>query len=199
MIDLTGGQPDLTPEWVPWMMEGTPATRDLSEKVYLWSDDNLSNDYFWRYLTDEQRGAIKAYRNYGRVACFKGIDRASFAFNTAADPRLFDDQFDLFRRFVEMGLDMYAYTTFTTPDLDAARPALVDFVDRLQRIHPLLPLRTVPLEVTMFAPVQSRMNGDCEAAMANQYIVASYWQRVEPALILALTDLRNKNICDVEL
>ena len=52
---------------------------------------------------------------------------------------------------------MYAYTTFTTPDLDGSRAALSDFVDRLQRIHPLLPLRTVPLEVTVFTPVQSRI------------------------------------------
>jgi uncharacterized Fe-S cluster-containing radical SAM superfamily protein len=196
MIDLTGGQPDLTPEWVPWMMEELQQ-RDLSGKVYLWSDDNLSNDYFWRYLNDDQRAAIKAYRNYGRVACFKGIDRASFAFNTAADPNLFDDQFDLFRRFVDMGLDMYAYTTFTTPDLDAAKPAIVDFVDRLQRIHPLLPLRTVPLEVTMFTPVQSRMNDGCEAAMANQYAVASYWED-ELVRRFAPTE-RAKNICDLAM
>lgn len=196
MIDLTGGQPDLTPEWVPWMMEELQQ-RDLSGKVYLWSDDNLSNDYFWRYLTDDQRAAIKAYRNYGRVACFKGIDRASFAFNTAADPNLFDDQFELFRRFVDMGLDIYAYTTFTTPDLDAAKPALVDFVDRLQRIHPLLPLRTVPLEVTMFTPVQSRMNDGFEAAMANQYAVASYWED-ELVRRFAPTE-RAKNICDLAM
>ena len=106
-------------------------------------------------------------------------------------------QFELFQRFWILGLDIYAYATFTTPDLDAARPALVDFVDRLQRIHPLLPLRTVPLEVTMFTPVQSRMNGDCEAAMANQYAVASYWEE-ELARRFAPTE-RAKNICDLAM
>ena len=196
MIDLTGGQPDLTPEWVIWMIEELQR-RNLTEKVYLWSDDNLSNDYFWRYLTEEQRAALKAFRNYGRVACFKGIDRASFALNTGADPTLFDEQFDLFRRFVDLGLDMYAYTTFTTPDLDAARPAVTDFVDRLQRVHPLLPLRTVPLEVTMFTPVQGRMDCRCEAAMANQYVVASYWE-AELAQRFTPSDL-TKNICDVDM
>ena len=196
MIDLTGGQPDLTPEWVPWMIEELQR-RDLTKKVYLWSDDNLSNDYFWRYLTDDQRAAIKGYRNYGRVACFKGIDRESFAFNTAADPALFDAQFDLFRRFVEFGLDMYAYTTFTTPDLDGSRAALSDFVDRLQRIHAFLPLRTVPLEVTVFTPVQSRIDSRCEAAMANQYVVASYWQE-ELVRRFGASDL-SKNICDVNM
>ena len=44
VIDLTGGQPDITPEWVPWMMEAL-IDRGLSNHVYLWSDDNLSNDF----------------------------------------------------------------------------------------------------------------------------------------------------------
>jgi hypothetical protein len=173
------------------------AHRDLTGKVYLWSDDNLSNDYFWRYLTDDQRAVIRNYRNYGRVACFKGIDRESFAFNTAADPALYDAQFDLFRRFVAFGLDMYAYTTFTTPNMDGARAAMLDFVDRLQRIHPLLPLRTVPLEVSVFTPVQSRIDSRCEAAMANQYTIASYWQE-ELARRYSASEL-STNICDVNM
>lgn len=48
MIDLTGGQPDLVPEWVPWMMAELKE-RGLKHQVYLWSDDNLSNDYFWQF------------------------------------------------------------------------------------------------------------------------------------------------------
>ena len=171
--------------------------RDLTSKAYLWSDDNLSNDYFWRYLTDEHRATIKGYKNYGRVACFKGIDRESFAFNTGADPALYDQQFDLFRRFVEFGLDMYAYTTFTTTNMDGARASLSDFVDRLQAIHPLLPLRTIPLEVAVFTPVQSRIDGHCETAMANQYVVASYWQE-ELVRRFSTSDL-GKNICDVNM
>jgi uncharacterized Fe-S cluster-containing radical SAM superfamily protein len=196
MIDLTGGQPDLTPEWVPWMMEELQR-RDLTERVYLWSDDNLSNDYFWRYVSDDQRAMMTAYRNYGRVACFKGIDRTSFAFNTGADASLFDEQFELFRRFAELGLDMYAYTTFTTPDLEGARSALSSFVDRLQRIHPLLPLRTVPLEVAVFTPVQSRMNSRCEAAMEHQYTVASYWE--EELTRRFLPSELSKDICDLDM
>jgi len=48
VIDLSGGQPDLTPEWVPWTMHEL-RQRGLDHSVYLWSDDNLSNDYFWRF------------------------------------------------------------------------------------------------------------------------------------------------------
>ncbi len=43
VIDLSGGQPDLTPEWVPWTMRAL-RDRGLEGRVYLWSDDNLSND-----------------------------------------------------------------------------------------------------------------------------------------------------------
>ena len=57
VIDLTGGQPDLVPEWIPWMMRELKA-RGLDGEVYLWSDDNLSNDYFWRFLSDADRELV---------------------------------------------------------------------------------------------------------------------------------------------
>ena len=110
VIDLSGGQPDLTPEWVPWMMDEL-YRRKLQDKVYLWSDDNLSNDYFWRYLSTRQQRLMRGFRNYGRVACFKGIDERSFVFNTGAEKEGFDRQFELFRRLADVGLDLYAYVT----------------------------------------------------------------------------------------
>ena len=57
VIELTGGQPDLTPEWVPWMMAEL-RSRKLERSVYLWSDDNLSSNYFWRYLSDASRELV---------------------------------------------------------------------------------------------------------------------------------------------
>jgi uncharacterized Fe-S cluster-containing radical SAM superfamily protein len=114
IIDLSGGQPDLVPEWVPWMMDEINA-RGLSEKIYLWSDDNLSNDYFWKFLEDSDRQKLSNYANYGRVCCFKGFNAESFTFNTCAKPELFERQFDLMRRLLTTGLDLYAYITLTTP------------------------------------------------------------------------------------
>lgn len=196
MIDLSGGQPDLTPEWVPWMMEEINR-RGLADQVYLWSDDNLSNDYFWRYLTDADRRLIQSYRNYGRVACFKGIDHESFAFNTGADASLFDQQFDLFRRFLTLGIDLFAYVTFTTQSSDDLEKRVRAFVDRLQQLHPMLPLRTVPLEILPFTPVQARLKIEHRIAMENQYKVQRLW-RVEleqryPAQI------RAQSICETQM
>lgn len=111
IIDLTGGQPDLVPEWIPWMMEELQR-RGIDKKIYLWSDDNLSNDYFWQFLSDKDRVLISSYSHYGRVCCFKGFNSTSFAFNTKALPQLFNRQFDLMRRLLSLNIDIYAYATF---------------------------------------------------------------------------------------
>ncbi|MCP5060246.1 MAG: hypothetical protein GY937_26395 [bacterium] len=133
MIDLSGGQPDLTPEWVLWTMDALEE-RGLEHRVYLWSDDNLSNDYFWRFLSDRDRERIASYQMYGRVCCFKGIDAPAFAFNTQADEALFGRQFDLFARLLDLGVDLFAYVTLTVSSLDKLETRVERFVDRLQAI-----------------------------------------------------------------
>lgn len=107
LIDLSGGQPDLTPEWVPWMMQAV-MDRKLEDKIFLWSDDNLSNDYFWKYLTNEQINLIQNYENYARVCCFKGVDETSFSINTKAESKLFNRQIELFKNLDGLNIDLYA-------------------------------------------------------------------------------------------
>lgn len=155
VIDLSGGQPDLTPEWIVWMMRELKA-RGLQNKVYLWSDDNLSNDYLLRYLTNADLEFMRTYHTYGKVGCFKGFDDQSFAFNTGASPELFNRQFDVFRSHLPLGLDIYAYATFTSLSDKNIKSAMSCFVDKLQTIHQNLPLRTIPLEIRSFTPMQAR-------------------------------------------
>lgn len=196
MIDLSGGQPDLTPEWIPWMMEALTEA-GYRDKVYLWSDDNLSNDYFWRYLTDAQIAQIADYSMYGRVACFKGIDPSSFAFNTMAAPEEFDRQFVYFARLLSTGMDLYAYVTFTMAESHDVGGRIAAFVDRLQKIHVNLPLRTVPLRVSVFSPVQSRLTAERERSMALQERVIEFWRDELQTRFDA--ELRDASIFDVPL
>lgn len=174
VIDCSGGQPDLIPEWVPWMM--TELRRhNLSDSVYLWSDDNLSNDFFWRYLSSAQRREVSGYRNYGRVCCFKGFNAESFTFNTKADKALFDRQFELFARLLTLDLDLYAYATFTaSTDVGLVRD-MVNFVDRLQQIHRNLPLRLVPLRIENYGVVQHRVGPRQQVALTIQEDAVSAW------------------------
>jgi uncharacterized Fe-S cluster-containing radical SAM superfamily protein len=196
MIDLSGGQPDLVPEWVPWMM-GELRLRGIQDKIYLWSDDNLSNDFFWRYLTSEQIRLVADYPMYGRVCCFKGFDAESFAFNTAAEPSLFDLQFELIGRLIGLGIDLYAYVTLTTPTVANVRGRVRTFVDRLQQVDESLPLRTVPLRVQVFTPVQSRLDREKESAIENQQYAVEVWLE---ELVARFSELdRRQFICDIPL
>lgn len=174
IIDCSGGQPDLVPEWVPWMMRAIQA-RGLADAVYLWSDDNLSNDYFWRYLPPADHELIASYELYGRVCCFKGFNAVSFAFNTKAGPELFDQQFKLFARLLSLGIDLYAYATFTTPDDARVARDMTAFVDRLQAIHRNLPLRLVPLRIEEFGVVVPRIRAEHRRALAVQEEAVQAW------------------------
>lgn len=174
VIDITGGQPDLTPEWVPWMLHEIQS-RNLEDSVYLWSDDNLSTDYFWRYLSKSQIDLVRNAKNYGRVCCFKGFDEDSFSFNTLADRSLFSRQFDLFQRFLELGIDVYAYVTLTSPTADHISDRIRRFVDSLQSLHPNLPLRTIPLEIQVFTPVLRRMTEEAKKALEIQKAAVEAW------------------------
>lgn len=176
VIDLTGGQPDLVPEWIPWMMEALQ-DRGLADSVYLWSDDNLSNDYFWRYLTAPQRERIYGYTNYAKVCCLKGYDAESFAFNTKAASELFDRQFELLARHLASPLDLYAYVTLTGPEVTDMDDRIARFVDRIQELDEQLPLRTVPLCIEIFTPVQSRLHERENQALRNQWRALEVWQR----------------------
>ncbi len=174
VIDLSGGQPDLVPEWTPWMMQAL-ARHGAAGSTYLWVDDNLSNDYFWRYLSDDDIDLVARWPRFGRVGCFKGFDEDSFAFNTRAEPNLFERQFELFARHLSLGVDLYAYATFTGPDSSAVPSGMPAFVDRLQSIHELLPLRTVPLEVSLWGPVHSRMGPSRRQALDVQQRAIEAW------------------------
>jgi uncharacterized Fe-S cluster-containing radical SAM superfamily protein len=175
MIDLTGGQPDLVPEWIPWTIDAVESA-GVGDAVYIWSDDNLSNDYFFRYLSEATQRRVAQHPGYGRVCCFKGFDEASFSFNTKAAPQLFDRQFELFSRLLATGMDVYAYATFTSPTPDALPTAMTSFVDRLQRISEALPLRLVPLEISEYGPVVPRIRDEHRTSMVVQQAAIAAWQ-----------------------
>lgn len=194
VLDLSGGQPDLVPEWVLWTLHALDQ-RGI-EDVYVWSDDNLSNDYFWTKLSAVERDYIACHPRYGRVACFKGFDAESFAFNTHAAADLFDRQFCLFARLVAAGMDVYGYVTFTSPNPSGIGAKMSVFVDRLQDIDEMLPLRVVPLEIEVWGPVGPRMRDIHERSLLIQQDAIAAWEaelasRFSSAQLAApITDIR---------
>ena len=176
VIDLTGGQPDLTPEWVPWMMEAL-IERGLDKKIFLWSDDNLSNDYLWRYLTDSQINLMSTYKMYSRVCCFKGIDEISFSLNTKADPKLFSYQYELCKRLLDINLDLYCYITLTATTDTNFDMVVPKFFDEAQKISELLPLRILPLRIFKYSSILSRLNDKFEDMLIGQHLALEVWKK----------------------
>lgn len=173
IIDLSGGSPDLVPEWTPWMMEALTAV-GLERSTYLWTDDNLSTPYVFD-LSREALTRLTLYRNYGRVCCFKGFDARSFAFNTRAAPADYDRQFEIMARLLELGLDLYGYVTLTSPHTDGVRDGVRRLLDRLQALDENLPLRVVPLRIHVFTPVTGRLDPAREASLAVQEQAIQVW------------------------
>lgn len=174
IIDLSGGSPDLVPEWTVWMMQAL-LDANLSDKTYLWTDDNLSTDYLFSSLSKSDLDTLTSYRNYGRVCCFKGYDNDSFVFNTHAREDGFDKQFEIMRRTLDLGLDTYGYVTLTSwTDVHLASRMSI-FFDRLQGLDPHLPLRIVPLKIQQFGPVKSRMTEDRVRSFAIQEQAIEAW------------------------
>lgn len=155
VIDLSGGSPDLAPEWVGWIMDALEKA-GLADATYLWSDDNLSTDYVFSHLSDCDRRRLAQYRNYGRVCCFKGFDPESFAFNTGAEASGYEAQFDLFKRYLALGLDLYGYVTLTGPNIRTSEHGVRSLIEKLRTIDEALPLRVVPLKVDNFTPTRER-------------------------------------------
>jgi uncharacterized Fe-S cluster-containing radical SAM superfamily protein len=174
MIDLSGGQPDIVPEWIVWTINEI-RSRGLDRKVYLWSDDNLSTDYFWTALTDAEREFIRGYAGYGRVCCFKGFDDESFSFNTSAAPNEFSLQFDRIARLINLGIDIYGYATFTCPNVANLGSKMSVFIDRLRAISDYLPLRVVPLQIWPYTPTSGRFNILRSQSLENQRAAVLEW------------------------
>jgi uncharacterized Fe-S cluster-containing radical SAM superfamily protein len=175
IIDLSGGSPDLVPEWTVWMMEALEA-EGLASKTFLWTDDNLSTEYLFENLSKAQLLRLTTYRNYGRVCCFKGFDDESFAFNTRAASSGFDQQFTIMRRLIDLGLDVYGYITLTGPSSVELPAKMARLFDRLQAIDPNLPLRVIPLEIREFSPTASRMNEQRRFSLTVQARAIAEWQ-----------------------
>jgi len=155
IIDLSGGQPDLVPEWPVWMIEACEA-RGLTQKVYIRSENNLSNDFLNRFLKPPEIQTLARFPTYTKIGCFKGFDEVSFAHNTGASHEGFITQFAITDQIIRSGIDFYSYATFTTPDRKEMKDKMRRFVDLLQNVHELLPLRVVPLRVAPFSAWKAR-------------------------------------------
>lgn len=177
LIDLSGGQPDLVPEWSLWLLKELKRLR-FDNKIFVWQDDNLSCNSLKKYLTTREIEELSSFSNYARVGCFKGFDELSFAFNTGMPEHLYNNQFIIMKELIHFGFDMYAYVTFTTPSIENLDYQINSFIEKLQKIHPLFPLRTIPLKIVNYTPTSYRLSKDRIESFDKQFQVLKKWNEV---------------------
>ena len=175
ILDLSGGSPDIAPEWIGWTLDAI-AERGLSAVTYVWSDDNLSTDLLLRPEMRMVLDRVAGRRGYGRACCLKGYDAGSFSFNTGAAPEGWERQLGILAGYVRAGIDVYGYVTLTGPPGDQARDGVIRLLDRLQVIDPTLPSRFVPLRVTQFSAMTGRLDPARRRAIVAQDEAALAWE-----------------------
>jgi uncharacterized Fe-S cluster-containing radical SAM superfamily protein len=172
IIGLSGGQPDIVPEFSLWFLEERERM-GLEEEYFLWIEDNLSTDMRC-CLKKEEIARMAEAPGLARVGCLKGFDPESFSFNTGADREYFYRQIDLLENLVAEGFDQYGYIILTAPNLDFMEEKIMDLFDILQdEIHRDFPLRIFPLEIHRFNANRKRFS---EQAASNQYVVLEAWK-----------------------
>ena len=175
ILDLSGGSPDLAPEWIGWTMDAIER-EGAQRELYLWSDDNLSTDLLLRERGDLLERLEHYGCGYGRACCIKGFDPASFSFNTKASADGFDEQLRILDGYARTSLDLYLYITLTAVPRVGDEGLVTDFVQRLAAIREDLPRRTVPLVITRFTSMLDRIDGEHATALEHQWRLLEAWQ-----------------------
>ncbi|OIK38745.1 hypothetical protein [Citrobacter portucalensis] len=181
VIDLSGGQPELVPEWCYWVMRKIE-NRGLLGELTVWTDDNLSCDFFWSKLNAEQRAYISKFPGHYRTVCIKGFDEKSFSFNSGAPHICFEKQLLILEKLIRENISLEIYITM----LDVPRPiveatdAIDNLIDRLIRISPNLPFRVIPLRISSFGNLFTRATPNRLQSLGLQIERFSLWmERLE--------------------
>ncbi len=175
IIDLSGGAPELAPEWVSWMISEL-RTRELDQKVFLWSDDSLTTDLLLRPSMRDILKIMEQFGGYGKVCCLKGISPASFQFTTGADGEGFSRQLDILCGYLRTGLNLYGYITFAFPEEEGLAGTIDSLLDKIQSVDETFPARIVPLRVERFMNMVSRTSEHRNTAMRYQDEVVEIWE-----------------------
>ncbi len=179
ILDLSGGSPDLAPEWIAWTLEAIER-RGAAGSTFVWSDDNLSSD---RLVAGDGRAiadAIASFPNYGRACCLKGYDGQSFAFNTMASPDGFDRQLAILAAYAATAIDIYIYLPLVGPAIGDPRTQIERILDRLSSIRADLPARTVPLFISHFGSMAGRVDAVRSRALDRQWELVAHWTALAP-------------------
>lgn len=178
VLRLSGGEVFIVPEIIFWTIEAVEHY-NLQDSIYIWVDCNLATgDFYWRYLSPEQREKISNYRNIGFCVCYKGCDKENFFEITGADPEFFDLQFGIHSLLLEEGLDVYSYYYPLVGSFRGLRKRLSSFMDILvEKVDYLAPLRLSTPETKIYGPTKENLTLKRKIALENQWEGMRIWKQ----------------------
>ena len=86
ILDISGGQPDLVPEWTLDTLRAVEQL-DPGERPFVWTDDNLELRLSLAVLSGDEISWMASLPNHARVGCFKGFDESSFSLDSVESGR----------------------------------------------------------------------------------------------------------------
>lgn len=178
IIDLSGGQPDLVPEWCLWVMQELEK-RGYRGKKYIWLDDNLSTPSILEsQLSSQEIKYMADYPLHSRACCFKGFSDNTIQFNIQNKKIKIAEQIKCFEKLYNYGFDLYAYITLTAQKGSYTKEEVDVFVRKIQEINYNLPLRIIPLEIRDFTATSNRIRQTYHEAYQEQYKVYDIWNDI---------------------
>jgi uncharacterized Fe-S cluster-containing radical SAM superfamily protein len=180
-IRPSGGEPTLVIEQLPELLHKLEEA-GLEREVHVQSDTNLTTGHFIDWLEakgEVQKGILEeiaSYKNFSLLASFKGTDPKNFSHNVRVSPKLFEEQFYSFKKWLDAGVDVYPFLYNPNP------ASLGSFMDRFaHEVGEGAYLKTWVFSLKMYETVKARLRR--EAVMRgvdpDQYIraYAEEWQR----------------------
>jgi len=179
ILRISGGEVFIVPEIIIWMIESVEKF-GLENNIYLWVDCNLSTEnFYWKYLSENQREKIRNFRNLGVCVCYKGFDEKTFQENTCgAMPESFKKAFLMHKKLIDEGLDVYSYLYPVTSSLDNIEQRIKEFIERLQReVGECAPLRMATPPIKIYGPTKERLSENNIKALENQWAAMNVWKQ----------------------
>lgn len=177
VLRISGGEVFIVPEFIFQMIEAVEKF-GLQDYIYIWVDCNLATgDFYWKFLTEEQRKKISGYKNIGFCVCYKGMDEDNLFEITGANPNYFMSQFILHRGLIYEGLDVYSYFYPLTADTNGLYERLASFMELLvDNVDSYAPLRLAMPETKVYGPTQKNLTPSRRKALENQWEAMRLWQ-----------------------
>ena len=178
VIELSGGQVELVPEWTLWMMQALEKL-GLDRNTTIWSDDNLTSDFFWKYLSPNEQEYVRCFPGYSRAVCLKGIDETSFAANTGFNGELFSLQLKILGTLVKKEFPLLVYLTLTDiPRADSCTERVMNtLIEKLEQMKAGFSREIIPLRMASFQNMLRRANYKRLQMFGNQHDRFRLWKK----------------------